>query len=99
MGITGNIEQFGNWEENKYFKLNCCNEKIWKGSIILNNFHYLEFKFVLISNNNIIRWQDGNNNIYYQYLCELILKNPNGNFDRCEYKYKNNELFLKCKWR
>ena len=79
----------------KFFKLNCCNEKIWKGTIDYNNnYKNFEFKFVLLSNNNVIKFQDGENNKF-----EIDnLKEKRGKYNRYEYEYINDELILKCKW-
>ncbi len=65
IGITGNIDKLGNWDKNKCYKLKCFNEKIRKGSIDYNNnYKNFEFKFALLSNNNIIKYQEGENNYF-----------------------------------
>ncbi len=99
IGICGEGQEFlGNWDKDKCFKLKCFNEKIWKGTIKLNNLNDFEFKFVLKSNNNF-KWQDGDNNkVIFQDLYQEVLKNHKGKNNNYEYEYINDELILKCKW-
>ena len=101
IGICGSGNSLGNWDPNKVFKLKWTNGNIWRGSITLNQYNFInfEFKFVLLSNNKIKTWESGGNNIVnFNNIYQQVLRNRKGKFSKYNYEYINDELILKCKW-
>ena len=103
LGILGSIYALGNWEHNKVIKLKWNNGHIWKGGIYVNNdsIKYFEFKFVLLQNNKIKKWESGENNKFnYEMFYNELKNKKNGFYDKYNYDYNfyNEELTLNCKW-
>ena len=104
VGILGSIFPLGNWEQNRVIRLKWNNGHIWKGGIYVNNdmIKSFEFKFVILQDNKIKKWEPGKNNIFnYDILFNQIKNNKrNGFYDKYNYDYNiyNDELTLNCKW-
>lgn len=103
VGILGSIFPLGNWEHSRVIRLKWNNGHIWKGGIYVNNdsFKYFEFKFLILQENKIKKWEPGENNIFnYNILLNLIKNKRYGFYDKFNYEYNiyNDELTLACKW-
>lgn len=100
IGVLGSVNEFGNWNENRAVVLNWNCNNYWKGSVEIENVYNgnIEFKFVVIEDDRVKKWQDGNNNI-------INISNFTGNEIETEHKIKDyryfkktNELLLICEW-
>jgi hypothetical protein len=101
IGILGSGESLGNWKQDKVIKLKWNKGNIWKGSISINEYNLadFEFKFVLLNNNKISKWESGSNNIVnFNKIYQEVIKRRNGRFNKYNYEYLDDELVLKCKW-
>ena len=99
IGILGNLDIFGNWNQNdinKIFKLNWNEGNIWKNSIIMKeNIKDFIFKFIILNNNNNIIWQKEENiKVNFSELYNEVKKNKKGKYQNYKYKYINKELIL-----
>ena len=101
IGILGSGESLGNWKQDRVIKLKWNKGNIWKGSISINEYNLadFEFKFVLLNNNKISKWESGSNNIVnFNKIYQEVIKRRNGRFNKYNYEYLDDELVLKCKW-
>ena len=102
VGILGSIPKLGNWNQNDIFYLQWNNGNKWTGEIIFETMPLdFEFKFVIVSNRNVKKWENGDNNkVYFDQLLNEIKYKKNGFFNKYEYKYDSvkGELLLICKW-
>ena len=101
IGVLGSGNSLGNWNQDKVIKLKWNKGNIWKGSISINedNLYDFEFKFVLLFNDKIKKWESGANNIVnFNNIYQEVIKNRNGRFNKYNYQYLEDELVLKCKW-
>ena len=101
IGILGSGESLGNWKQDKVIKLKWNKGNIWRGSISINEYNLadFEFKFVLLNNNKISKWESGSNNIVnFNKIYQEVIKRRNGRFNKYNYEYLDDELVLKCKW-
>ncbi len=101
IGILGSGDSLGNWKQDKVIKLKWNKGNIWRGSISINEYNLadFEFKFVLLNNNKISKWENGANNIVnFNKIYQEVIKGRNGRFNKYNYEYINDELVLKCKW-
>ena len=103
VGVLGSIPTLGNWEHNKVTKLKWNNGHIWKGGLYVNSdaIRYFEFKFLILQNNKIKKWEPGENNKFnYEIIYNQIKIKSNGIYDKYNYDYNiyNGELTLNCKW-
>ena len=103
VGILGSISILGNWESNRAMQLKWNNGHIWKGGLYVSKdtIKYFEFKFVIIQNNKIKKWEPGENNKFnYEIIYNQIKNKRNGIYDKYSYDYNiyNGELNLNCKW-
>ena len=93
----------GCWEENKAIKLKWYNGHIWKGGIYasVDFFRDFEFKFVILQDNKVTKWEPGENNIFnYNIMVNLIKNRRSGTYNKYNYDYNvnNAELTFNCKW-
>ena len=103
IGIIGSNKELGNWNTKQLIQLKWNKGNIWTGEINVdeNNLEDFEFKFVILFNGNIKKWESGSNNkINYMQLLEQIKNKDIGNYNKYEYSYSKNdaELTLKCIW-
>ena len=101
IGVLGSGNSLGNWNQDRVIKLKWNKGNIWKGSISINEYNLadFEFKFVLLNNNKISKWENGANNIVnFNKIYQEVIKGRNGRFNKYNYEYINDELILKCKW-
>ena len=104
------MEELGNWSSNKKegLDLKWSNGNIWKGQIPFNE--KFEFKFVFVQNENITKWEQGENRIFkFRELNnkinnEELDKDGKINFsnDDCiiyEYDKKQEKISVKCSWK
>jgi len=101
IGILGSIPILGNWNQNEIFHLNWNNGNIWTGEINIENLSDFEFKFILSSNGNLKKWENGDNNkVNFDKLINEIKYKKKGYFNKYEYNFEpiKRELLLKCRW-
>ena len=103
VGVIGSIPILGCWEENKAIKLKWYNGHIWKGGIYasVDYFRDFEFKFVILQDNKVTKWEPGENNIFnYNIMVNLIKNRRSGTYNKYNYDYNvnNAELTFICKW-
>ena len=101
IGILGSGNSLGNWNQDKVIKLKWNKGNIWKGSISINedNLYDFEFKFVLLFNDKIKKWESGANNIVnFNKIYREVIQRRKGTFNKYNYEYFDDELVLKCKW-
>ena len=101
IGILGSGNSLGNWNQDKVIKLKWNKGNIWKGSISINedNLYDFEFKFVLLFNDKIKKWESGANNIVnFNKIYREVIQRRKGTFNKYNYEYFEDELVLKCKW-
>jgi len=101
IGILGSIPILGNWNQNEIFHLNWNNGNIWTGEINIENLPDFEFKFILSSNGNLKKWENGDNNkVNFDKLINEIKYKKKGYFNKYEYNFEpiKRELLLKCRW-
>ena len=64
LGVIGSLNELGLWKQNKALKMKWNIGNIWTATLNLNNYNNLidfEYKFIVISNNHIKCWEEGNN--------------------------------------
>lgn len=64
VAIIGSINELGSWKRKKALQMKWSEGNIWKTSMNYNNTNDVkdfEYKFVVMSNNHIKHWEDGNN--------------------------------------
>jgi hypothetical protein len=103
VGVIGSIPLLGNWDENKAIKLKWYNGHIWKGGIYVSSdyFRDFEFKFVILQDNKVKKWEPGDNNVFnYNIMVNQIKNRRNGFYNKYNYDYNvnNGELTFNCKW-
>ena len=101
IGILGSGNSLGNWNQDKVIKLKWNKGNIWKGSISINEYNLtdFEFKFVLLFNDKIKKWESGANNIVnFNNIYQEVIQRRKGRFNKYNYEYLEDELVLKCKW-
>ena len=103
VGILGSIPLLGNWDKNRILKLKWNEGHMWKGGIYANNetIKSFEFKFIILQENKIKRWEPGENNVFnYNILFNQIKNKRRGFYNKYNYDYNiyNDELTLNCKW-
>ena len=101
IGILGSLPILGNWNQNGIFHLNWNNGNIWTGEINIDNLSDFEFKFIISSNGNVKRWENGDNNkVIFDKLTNEIKYKKKGYFNKYEYNFEpiKRELLLKCRW-
>ena len=103
VGILGSLPILGNWDQNNVFKLKWNSGHIWKGEIDVNNnmIEDFEFKFVILSENTVKIWENGENNKFdYDSLFNQIKNKKRGTYSKYDYEYNINygELTIYCKW-
>ncbi len=103
VGVIGSIPILGCWDENKAIKLKWYNGHIWKGGIYtsVDFFKDFEFKFVILQDNKVTKWEPGDNNIFnYNIMVNLIKNRRSGTYNKYNYDYNvnNAELTFNCKW-
>ena len=94
VGILGSLPILGNWDQNNVFKLKWNSGHIWKGEIDVNNnmIEDFEFKFVILSENTVKIWENGENNKFdYDSLFNQIKNKKRGTYSKYDYEYNENE--------
>ncbi|NPA37577.1 MAG: 4-alpha-glucanotransferase [Chlorobi bacterium] len=88
LGISGNIPELGNWNENSALKLNGYRFPEWKAVMKIKQSLSFEYKFVIINNSTgkIIHWEKGNNRVFSppafpEKTCHCIINDDNISFD------------------
>ena len=64
LAIIGSINELGSWKRKKALKMTWFEGNIWKATITYNNYSDVkdfEYKFVIMNNDHIQSWEDGNN--------------------------------------
>lgn len=67
LAVIGSIDELGLWDPIKSLKMNWNEGHIWKASFYLNNYNnnlHFEYKFIVITDNYVKYWEDGNNRIF-----------------------------------
>ena len=107
VGIIGSLNELGRWNQDKVLKLNW-DDGVWRKQIPYINGTDFEFKFILISNGKVIKWEEGNNRPFkYNNVC-LNLRNGNKQYGlitiwnlnhmTIEYEIRTNNLKIICDW-
>jgi len=103
LAILGSTSNLGFWKLSEGLKLKWNEGNVWTGEININNkdFKNFEFKFVVVENNNIKLWQNGENNVFnYDELINNLKSYRVGKFNKYEYEYdeNNSSIIIKCYW-
>ena len=94
IGILGSLPNLGNWNQNGIFHLNWNNGNVWTGDINIENLSDFEFKFVISSNGNVKKWENGDNNkVNFDKLINEIKYKKKGYFNKYE-NYNLCDFFL-----
>ena len=104
VGIVGSSEILGNWEESSAKNMKWNKGNIWIREIELGTADLIdfEFKFVILENNKIKKWESGNNNIVnFTGLMNEFQSSTHGRYNKYEYDYNQSDgvLKIKCNWR
>ena len=97
MGVIGSIPQLGNWSEYKLLKLKWSSGNTWSGTILFEpNIVDFEFKFVVMENKKVVKWEEGENNKFIlSYTLNEIKYKPKGFLNKYEYIFNKNSGELK----
>ena len=97
MGVIGSIPQLGNWSEYKLLKLKWSSGNTWSGTILFEpNIIDFEFKFVVMENKKVVKWEEGENNKFIlSYTLNEIKYKPKGFLNKYEYIFNKNSGELK----
>jgi len=105
----GSIDELGNWksQNNGGLDLTWSSGNIWKGEIPYKE--KFEFKFIFLQNENIVKWEGGENRIFDintikdlitqdkpDKAGKIIIQNKNNLY---EYDKNTSTLKIKCLWR
>ena len=108
IGIIGSLNELGKWNQEKTLKLKWNKNFYWNKEISYINGTDFEFKFVLISNGKIIKWEEGKNRVFK--FDNVILNLRKGNKQNglitvwnlnnmtLEYDIRTNYLKIICDW-
>ena len=108
IGIIGSLNELGKWNQEKTLKLKWNKNFYWNKEISYINGTDFEFKFVLISNGKIIKWEEGKNRVFK--FDNIILNLRKGNKQNglitvwnlnnmtLEYDIRTNYLKIICDW-
>ena len=107
--IIGSINELGNWNQDKTVKMEYFKkENIWQKELILDNNKDFEYKFIVMTNGKIKKWENGNNRIFkYSDIKKMIEKNledgiidiEEENHESFDYDLKKQLLFINCDWQ
>ena len=107
--IIGSINEIGNWNQDKVVKMEYYKEEnIWQKELILDINKVFEYKFIILTNGKIKKWENGNNRIFkYSDIKKLIEKNledgmahiEKGSHESFDYDLKKQLLFINCNWQ
>ena len=77
LSIIGSLKELGNWNQDKALKMEYYKEEnIWQKELILTKKKDFEYKFIILSNGIVRKWEDGNNRIFkYNYIKKLLEMN------------------------
>ena len=77
LSIIGSLKELGNWNQDKALKMEFYKEEnIWQKELILSKKKDFEYKFIILSNGIVRKWEDGNNRIFkYNYIKKLLEMN------------------------
>ena len=65
LSIIGSLKELGNWNQDKALKMEFFKEEnIWQKELILSKKKDFEYKFIILSNGIVRKWEDGNNRIF-----------------------------------
>jgi len=102
IGILGNLNELGNWNQENCLRLNWTENNIWIKEIDGKNNNNIEFKFIFIVNNKVQKWEDGGNRILnLNEIIEKIKNENNKKFELNQQKIElnnNNILIVGCNW-
>ena len=107
--IIGSINELGNWNQDKVVKMEYYKEvNIWKKELIIDSNKDFEYKFIILTNGKIKKWENGNNRIFkFSDSKKLIEKNLEDGMAHIEkeshesfdYDLKKQLLFINCNWQ
>lgn len=108
ISIIGSIDKLGNWNEYKALNMNWNEGNIWKANIEDDNIKCFEYKFIILENGIIKKWEDGINRYFsLKQIKNLFESNLlNGNIIKInnimeqsiEYNYNDYSLTIISEW-
>ena len=106
LSIIGSLKELGNWNQDKALKMEYYKEEnIWQKELILTKKKDFEYKFIILSNGIVRKWEDGNNRIFkYNYIKKLLEMNledgiahiEEENEESFDYDSKEKLLIINC---
>ena len=108
ISIIGSIDKLGNWNEYKALNMNWNEGNIWKANIEDDNIKCFEYKFIILENGIIKKWEDGINRYFSLTQIKNLFESNllNGNIIKInnimeqsiEYNYNDYSLTIISKW-
>ena len=106
LSIIGSLKELGNWNQDKALKMEYYKEEnIWQKELILTKKKDFEYKFIILSNGIVRKWEDGNNRIFkYNYIKKILEMNledgiahiEEENEESFDYDSKEKLLIINC---
>ena len=108
ISIIGSIDKLGNWNEYKALNMNWNEGNIWKANIEDDNIKCFEYKFIILENGIIKKWEDGINRYFSLTQIKNLFESNllNGNIIKInnimeqsiEYNYNDYSLTITSEW-
>ena len=108
ISIIGSIDKLGNWNEYKALNMNWNEGNIWKANIEDDNIKCFEYKFIILENGIIKKWDDGINRYFSLTQIKNLFESNllNGNIIKInnimeqsiEYNYNDYSLTIISEW-
>ena len=108
ISIIGSIDKLGNWNEYKALNMNWNEGNIWKANIEDDNIKCFEYKFIILENGIIKKWEDGINRYFSLTQIKNLFESNllNGNIIKInnimeqsiEYNYNDYSLTIISEW-
>jgi hypothetical protein len=108
ISFIGSIDKLGNWNEYKALNMNWNEGNIWKANIEDDNIKCFEYKFIILENGIIKKWEDGINRYFSLTQIKNLFESNllNGNIIKInnimeqsiEYNYNDYSLTIISEW-
>jgi len=108
ISIIGSIDKLGNWNEYKALNMNWNEGNIWKANLEDDNIKCFEYKFIILENGIIKKWEDGINRYFSLTQIKNLFESNllNGNIIKInnimeqsiEYNYNDYSLTIISEW-
>ena len=108
ISIIGSIDKLGNWNEYKALNMKWNEGNIWKANIEDDNIKCFEYKFIILENGIIKKWEDGINRYFSLTQIKNLFESNllNGNIIKInnimeqsiEYNYNDYSLTIISEW-